>query len=143
MLDLGIPSYLLSATVLGVMAQRLVRILCPHCKQEHAGECARGDDVGSAGRAVESQSSGAFLPPVGCLDCRMTGYLGRVGLYEILMLSPDVKLAISENKDIAKIRDLAFREGMKPLRISGAMKVAAGVTTLAEVFKVAPPIEHA
>jgi general secretion pathway protein E len=73
----------------------------------------------------------------------MTGYLGRVGLYEILLLSPDLKLAISENREIAKIRDLAFREGMKPLRISGAMKVAAGVTTLAEVFKVAPPIEHA
>jgi general secretion pathway protein E len=73
----------------------------------------------------------------------MTGFLGRVGLYEILTLSPDVKLAISENKDIAKIRELAFREGMKPLRISGAMKVAAGVSTLAEVFKVAPPIEHA
>jgi general secretion pathway protein E len=72
----------------------------------------------------------------------MTGYLGRVGLYEILMLSPDVKLAISENRDIARIRDLAFREGMKPLRISGAMKVAAGITTLAEVFKVAPPVEQ-
>jgi general secretion pathway protein E len=73
----------------------------------------------------------------------MTGYLGRVGLYEILLLSQDIKLAISENKDIAKIRDLAYREGMKPLRISGAMKVAAGVTTLAEVFKVAPPVEQA
>ena len=72
----------------------------------------------------------------------MTGYLGRVGLYEILMLSPDVKLAISENRDIARIRDMAFREGMKPLRISGAMKVAAGITTLAEVFKVAPPVEQ-
>jgi general secretion pathway protein E len=72
----------------------------------------------------------------------MTGYLGRVGLYEILLLSPDIKQAISENRDIAKIRDLAFREGMKPLRISGAMKVAAGVTTLAEIFKVAPPVEH-
>jgi general secretion pathway protein E len=72
----------------------------------------------------------------------MTGYLGRVGLYEILMLSPDVKLAIGENRDIARIRDMAFREGMKPLRISGAMKVAAGITTLAEVFKVAPPVEQ-
>jgi general secretion pathway protein E len=58
------------------------------------------------------------------------------------MLSQDIKLAITESKDIARIRDLAFREGMKPLRISGAMKVAAGVTTLAEVFKVAPPVEH-
>ncbi|HQO29339.1 MAG TPA: type II/IV secretion system protein, partial [Accumulibacter sp.] len=68
--------------------------------------------------------------------------LGRVGLYEILTLSPDIKQAISDQRDIARIRDLAFREGMKPLRISGAMKVAAGMTTLAEVFKVAPPVEH-
>lgn len=68
----------------------------------------------------------------------MTGYRGRVGLYEILMLSPDMKQAVSEQNDIAKIRDLAYRMGMKPLRISGAMKVAAGITTLAEVFKVVP-----
>jgi general secretion pathway protein E len=72
----------------------------------------------------------------------MTGYRGRIGLYEILTLSPDMKQLISENAEIARIRDLAYREGMKPLRISGAMKVAAGLTTLAEVFKVAPPSER-
>ena len=64
----------------------------------------------------------------------MTGYRGRVGIYEILLLSPDMKQAISDGADVAKLRELAYREGMKPLRISGAMKVAAGVTTLAEVF---------
>jgi general secretion pathway protein E len=69
----------------------------------------------------------------------MTGYRGRIGLYEILMLSPDMRELVTDDADIAKIRDLAYREGMKPLRISGAMKVAAGLTTLAEVFKVAPP----
>ena len=72
----------------------------------------------------------------------MTGYRGRIGLYEILTLSPDIKQAIADNAEVAKIRDLAYREGMKPLRISGAMKVAAGVTTLAEVFNVAPPSER-
>ena len=143
MLDLGIPSYLLSATVLGVMAQRLVRILCPHCKQEHAASGVEETMWNQLVAPWKANRPARFYRPVGCLECRMTGYLGRVGLYEILMLSPDVKLAISENREIAKIRDLAFREGMKPLRISGAMKVAAGVTTLAEIFKVAPPIEHA
>ena len=64
----------------------------------------------------------------------MTGYRGRVGIYEILLLSPDMKQAISDSADVAKLRDLAYREGMKPLRISGAMKVAAGITTLAEVI---------
>ncbi|WP_291991488.1 GspE/PulE family protein [Candidatus Accumulibacter sp. ACC003] len=143
MLDLGVPSYLLSATVLGVMAQRLVRILCPHCKQEHKANAIEDTMWEQLVAPWKANRPARFYRPVGCLDCRMTGYLGRVGLYEILLLSADVKLAISENKDIAKIREMAFREGMKPLRISGAMKVAAGVTTLAEVFKVAPPIEHA
>ncbi|MBK7954883.1 MAG: type II/IV secretion system protein [Candidatus Accumulibacter sp.] len=142
MLDLGVPSYLLGATVLGVMAQRLVRILCPHCKQVHQANAVEETMWDQLVAPWKSNRPARFYRPVGCLDCRMTGYLGRVGLYEILLLSPDIRLAISESKDIAKIRDLAFREGMKPLRISGAMKVAAGVTTLAEVFKVAPPIEQ-
>jgi len=143
MLDLGVPSYLLGATVLGVMAQRLVRILCPHCKQVHQASAVEEKMWDQLVAPWKSNRPVRFYRPVGCLECRMTGYLGRVGLYEILLLSQDIKLAISENKDIAKIRELAYREGMKPLRISGAMKVAAGVTTLAEVFKVAPPVEHA
>ena len=142
MLDLGVPPYLLSATMLGVMAQRLVRILCPHCKQVHEASPIEETMWDQLVAPWKANRPARFYRPAGCLECRMTGYLGRVGLYEILLLSPDLKLAISENREIAKIRDLAFREGMKPLRISGAMKVAAGVTTLAEVFKVAPPIEH-
>ncbi len=143
MLDLGMPSYLISATVLGVMAQRLVRVLCPTCKKSAQ---ATAEDEAMWDRLVapwKANRPSHFHHPVGCLDCRMTGYRGRVGIYEILMLSPDMKQGISDNADVAKIRDLAYREGMKPLRISGAMKVAAGVTTLAEVFKVAPPSERA
>jgi general secretion pathway protein E len=142
MLDLGVPSYLLSATMLGIMAQRLVRILCPHCKKSFPAtpeEDAMWDNLVTPWKANRPTH---FHRPVGCLECRMTGYMGRVGLYEILILSPDMKQAISAGHEIAKIRDLAFREGMKPLRISGAMKVAAGVTTLEEVVKVAPPAER-
>jgi len=142
MLDLGMPSYLISATVLGVMAQRLVRVLCPNCKKAHP---ATPEDEALWDRLVapwKANRPAQFYQPVGCLECRMTGYRGRVGVYEILTLSPDMKQAITENADVAKIRDLAYREGMKPLRISGAMKVAAGTTTLAEVFKVAPPSER-
>jgi general secretion pathway protein E len=142
MLDLGVPPYLLSATLLGIMAQRLVRILCPHCKKSHPArpeEEAMWDSLVAPWKANRPTH---FHRPVGCLECRMTGYMGRVGLYEILLLSPDMKVAISSESDLAKIRDLAFREGMKPLRISGAMKVAAGVTTLEEVVKVAPPAER-
>ena len=143
MLDLGMPPYLLSATVIGIMAQRLVRVLCPACKKASP---ATAEDEALWDRLVapwKANRPAQFHQPVGCLDCRMTGYRGRVGVYEILMLSPDMKQAISDKADVAKIRDLAYREGMKPLRISGAMKVAAGLTTLAEVFKVAPPSERA
>ena len=142
LLDLGLPSYLIGATVLGVMAQRLVRVLCPACKKASP---ATPEDEALWDRLVapwKANRPAHFHHPVGCLDCRMTGYRGRVGVYEILMLSPDMKQAITENADVAKIRDLAYREGMKPLRISGAMKIASGMTTLAEVFKVAPPSER-
>ena len=142
MLDLGVPSYLLGATVLGIMAQRLVRVLCPSCKQAHP---ATPEDEVLWDRLVapwKANRPAQFYSPVGCLDCRMTGYRGRIGLYEILMLSPDIKQAIADNAEVAKIRDLAYREGMKPLRISGAMKVASGITTLTEVFNVAPPSER-
>jgi general secretion pathway protein E len=143
MLDLGVPAYLLSATVLGIMAQRLVRVLCPHCKKAHpanAEEIVMWDNLVAPWKANRPTQ---FHRPVGCLECRMTGYLGRIGLYEILLLSPDMKQIVSNEVDLARIRDLAYREGMKPLRISGAMKVAAGVTTLEEVVRSAPSSERA
>ncbi len=142
MLDLGVPAYLLSATVLGIMAQRLVRVLCPHCKRAHPAspeELVMWDNLVAPWKANRPTQ---FHRPAGCLECRMTGYLGRIGLYEILLLSPDMKQLVGGELDLAKIRDLAYREGMKPLRISGAMKVAAGVTTLEEVVRAAPSAER-
>jgi len=78
--------------------------------------------------------------PVGCLDCRMTGYKGRVGIYEIMRMSPEIMKLVSEGGELARLREQAMREGMKPLRIAGAKKVAAGLTTITEVIKVAPPM---
>ena len=69
----------------------------------------------------------------------MTGYIGRIGIYEILLMSPAMRKLIDAKADLAAMRELAYKEGMKPLRISGAMKVAAGLTTVEEVLKVAPP----
>ncbi len=143
LLDLGVPSYLLNATVLGVMAQRLVRTLCPHCKRA-GGMRAEDEELWS--QLVVPWKSGMpsqVFHPVGCLECRMTGYQGRIGIYEIMMLSPEIKKLIHERTDVAAVRDQAYREGMRALRISGAMKVAAGLTTIEEVIKVAPPaIQH-
>jgi general secretion pathway protein E len=78
---------------------------------------------------------------VGCLECRNTGYLGRQGIYEILMLSEKVQEMINDNCDLNHLRQQAMREGMRTLRLSGAQKVAAGTTTVAEVMRVAPPPE--
>jgi general secretion pathway protein E len=144
LLELGVPAYLLNATLNGVMAQRLVRTLCPHCKQ--AVELSRADDQEAWNALVapwKSKHPARLFKPVGCLECRMTGYVGRVGIYEALLFSSSLKNLVNQNADLAGLREQAFKEGMKPLRISGAMKVGAGLTTIDEVLKVAPPVRDA
>src|SRR6266849_5410051 len=141
LLELGIAPYLLNSTILGVMAQRLVRTLCRHCKEKVAYESGRQGDLSWEELVApwKAKRPAHIYRPVGCLECRNPGYAGRIGLYEILLLSAEVKRLITAEADVAKIRALAYKEGMKPLRISGAMKVAMGLTTLEEVLKVAPP----
>jgi len=136
LLDLGVPSYLISSTLLGVMAQRLVRTLCPHCKQpSEAPDEETWRMLTSPFRAESPQHT---QRATGCLECRMTGYFGRIGLYEIMTLTPALRKLIHAEAEDGRIREQAYKEGMKPLRVSGAMKVAAGLTTVEEVVKVAP-----
>ncbi|HEX6828074.1 MAG TPA: ATPase, T2SS/T4P/T4SS family, partial [Burkholderiales bacterium] len=138
LLDIGVPSYLIQSTLLGILAQRLVRTLCPHCKEKAAVDEAQWNELVSPWRArLPSESYRA----VGCLECRMTGYRGRIGIYEMLVMSPALRPMVSPDCDLAALRDAGYKGGMKPLRISGAMKVAAGLTTIAEVAAVAPPIQ--
>jgi general secretion pathway protein E len=140
LVELGVPPYLLSATVLGVMAQRLIRTLCPQCKQP-GGMRAEDEAAWTALVAPwKSTMPTQLYHPVGCLDCRKTGYKGRVGIYEIMPMSAEIMRLVSEGTELAKLREQAMHEGMKPLRIAGAKKVAAGLTTIAEVIKVAPPM---
>jgi len=141
LLELGVPAYLLNSTILGVMAQRLVRTLCKDCKEKIAYEAGREGDLGWEEFVApwKAKRPAHIYRPVGCMECRNTGYTGRIGLYEILLLTPEVKRLVNAEADVARIRDQAYKEGMKPLRISGAMKVAMGLTTLEEVLKVAPP----
>ncbi|WP_439510051.1 GspE/PulE family protein [Marinimicrobium koreense] len=138
LLDLGIPPYLINATLLGVMAQRLVRTLCPHCKEE--GDIS-SEDWQQLVMPWKVSVPQRIYRPVGCLECRNTGYLGRQGLYEILLLSESVKDRIGTETSLGELRKQAMREGMRTLRLSGAQKVAAGLTTLEEVMRVAPPPE--
>jgi general secretion pathway protein E len=141
LLELGIPAYLLNATLNGIMAQRLVRTLCPHCKEKVAFNRTEDHQAWDALVAPwKSNRPTHVYRPVGCLECRMTGFMGRVGIYEVLVFSPEIKKLAGEKVDLAMIRDQAFKEGMKPLRISGAMKVGSGLTTIEEVLKVAPPV---
>jgi general secretion pathway protein E len=136
MLDLGIPAYLISSTLLGVMAQRLVRTLCPHCKRP--GDPPDEDVWHAITAPWRAERPAQVMVPGGCLECRMTGYLGRIGLYEIMLMTPGVRRLIVTDPDDARLREQAFKDGMKPLRVSGAMKIAAGITTTEEVVKVAP-----
>ena len=136
LLDLGVPSYMINSTVLGVMAQRLIRTLCPHCKKP-------ADPVDPETWKVLTSPFRSDAPqhvhaPVGCLECRMTGYRGRIGLYEIMTLSPALRRLINNDAEDAQLREQAYKEGMKPLRVSGAAKIAAGMSTADEVLKVAP-----
>ncbi|MFN3884705.1 MAG: GspE/PulE family protein [Rhodocyclaceae bacterium] len=141
LLDLGVPPYLLQSTVIGVMAQRLVRTLCPHCKR--AAPLDKDDEVLWQGLVSpwKAKQPAQLHHPVGCLECRMTGYLGRIGLYEIMPLTQEIKGLIGAHTDLAALRERAIKAGMQPLRIAGARKVAAGLTTIAEVLKVAPPLQ--
>jgi general secretion pathway protein E len=141
MLELGVAPYLLNATLNGVMAQRLVRTLCAHCKQ--SVELNRAEDQAAWDALVapwKSKHPQKLYKAVGCLECRMTGFMGRIGVYETLLYSNELKLMVSKGADLTAMREQAFKEGMKPLRISGAMKVGAGLTTMDEVLKVAPPV---
>jgi general secretion pathway protein E len=144
LLELGIAPYLLNATFNGVMAQRLLRTLCPHCKQP--AELNRAEDQAAWDALVapfKSTRPAQVYKAVGCLECRMTGFMGRVGIYETMVHTPAVKQLIAAGAEMAKVRDQALKDGMKPLRVSGAMKIGAGVTTVDEVLKVAPPVREA
>ena len=139
LLDLGMPSYLLNSTVLGVLAQRLVRTLCTHCREKRPLEDAAWETLVAPWKATKPEATYAAK---GCLECRMTGYTGRIGIYEMMVLDNELRNLITDTTDMEKLREMSYRQGMKPLRISGAMKVATGITTVDEVMKVAPPVQE-
>ncbi|RJG16584.1 type II/IV secretion system protein [Alcanivorax profundi] len=135
LVDLGVAPYMISATVLGVMAQRLVRTLCPHCKAPVAPNAQAWEELV---RPFKMKMPESINRPVGCLECRGTGYLGRMGVYETMPLNSALKGHITRGGDLEALTRQALKNGMKPLRISGAMKVAKGLTTIEEVMRVTP-----
>ncbi len=137
LLDLKVPSYLLQSTILGVMAQRLLRTLCPHCKEQRDLEDSAWEQLVAPWKAPKP--TGTTYAAKGCLECRMTGYMGRVGVYETLVMTNELKRLVTDETDLVALQEKAYKEGMKPLRISGALKVAAGLTTVDEVLQTVPP----
>jgi general secretion pathway protein E len=135
LLELGVPAYLIKATVRGVMSQRLVRTLCPDCKQ---AEPVDQEAWAELTRQASLPPPAQVYRPVGCKLCRETGYRGRLGIFEVLVNTPVVSDQIISRIDTSRLRKAAMAEGMLPLRISGAMRVARGETTIAEVMRVAP-----
>jgi general secretion pathway protein E len=138
LMELGVAPYLINATVLGVLGQRLVRTLCPLCKLPDT-EVSRTvlDDV-----IKPWHTSGTHSPykAVGCVDCRMTGFKGRMGLYELMNTTDAFKDKVSHEPSTDVLRQQAVADGMRPLRVAGALKVAEGVTTLDEVLACTPPL---
>jgi general secretion pathway protein E len=138
LLDLGVPHYLIQSTLTGVVAQRLVRTLCPHCKQATTQD-PQAWTVLTHG--WEMPVPAQVFRSVGCLECRNTGFLGRTGIYEMMKLSPRLRGMISAQLDLSGFGQAALSEGMRPLRISAADQVAAGLTTVQEILTVLPPID--
>ncbi|MEM7358022.1 MAG: GspE/PulE family protein [Pseudomonadota bacterium] len=134
LMELGVPAYLINATMLGVMAQRLVRTLCPHCKEPEPIDAEAWHEF-TLGVEIELVSP---AKPVGCLECRQTGFKGRVGLYEMLEMTDALKSQVTPGSDLQTLREQAKSDGLQSLRISGAKKVAEGLTTIEEVLRVTP-----
>ena len=137
LLELGVPNYLVNATLVGILAQRLIRTLCPHCK-------AVGEPIDPAlwkelVSPWRSNIPDQVYKPVGCLECRNTGYMRRTGLIEMLVMTDALRALVAQQGDIVKMRSQAARDGLRSLRLSGAQKIANGLTTMDEVLKAAPP----
>ncbi|MGH8165070.1 MAG: GspE/PulE family protein, partial [Rhodanobacteraceae bacterium] len=138
LLDLGAPHYLIQSTLAGVVAQRLVRTLCPHCKTQAAQD---PDTWRALTHGWDLPLPERVFAPAGCLECRNTGFLGRTGIYEMMTVSSALRAMISQQLDLAAFNACALTEGMRPLRISAAAQVARGITTAEEVLGVLPADE--
>ena len=138
LVELGIPPYLINATLLGVLAQRLVRTLCKQCRVRD--ESTTREQLAEA--VAPWQINGGYKPykAVGCVDCRMTGFMGRMGLYELLVVSEAFKTRVAGDGSLDALRRQAITDGMRPLRLAGALRVAEGVTVLEEVLTSTPPL---
>ncbi len=131
LVDMGIPPYLLSDALTGIIAQRLVRRLCPACRAPKVPDSYEREILG-----ITEDDPVEIYEPVGCPQCDNTGFHGRIGVYEILKISPAIKRAVSSHASTEEIKDIALKEGMHTLRMSATRYVLDGITSLHEMTKV-------
>ena len=137
--DIGVPGYLVASSVIAVLAQRLVRVICPRCKQPHKYS---PEVLEEAGITTEMLQGAKFMKGVGCNHCNRSGYRGRIAVYEIMRLTSKVREHIFKNSTTAQIRETAIAEGMSTLYQDGIKKVLEGITTIEEVFRVTKQTEQ-
>lgn len=135
LLDLGVQSFLINASLLGVLAQRLIRTLCPHCKKPAEMDQAIWDALTLP---FKQKIPKKIFQTAGCEECKYTGYLGRIGIYEILLMDAELQKMVTNNPQIQKIRFTALKKGMRSLRLSGAQKISQGLTTPEEILTAIP-----
>jgi len=139
LIDMGVPAYLVASSVIAVMAQRLVRVVCQKCKQPyHPSEAA----LRAAGITPEMQATATFVKGRGCNACNGTGYRGRIGIFELMLMSPKIRELTFNEAPTVQIRRAAVSEGMKTLYMDGLQKVCRGITTLEEVVRTAKPTDE-
>ncbi len=137
--DIGVPGYLVASSVIAVLAQRLVRVICPRCKQPHK---YTKEVLESAGITPEMANGAKFMKGAGCNHCNRSGYRGRIAVYEIMRLTSKIREHIFKNSTTAQIRETAMAEGMSTLFQDGILKVLNGITTIEEVFRVTKKTEQ-
>jgi general secretion pathway protein E len=133
LIDMGVEPYLISSSVVAVMAQRLLRVICPHCKKPHRSK--QRLSLGKANGKVSTPNPRLYKG-LGCPECLQTGYLGRTGIFELLIVDDDIKEIIIERSGSHVIQDAAAQKGMRTLRENGLHRALAGHTTLEEVYRV-------
>ncbi len=132
LIDMGIEPFLVASSLLGIMGQRLVRRICAVCKQE----IALSPEEQQSLRLPEKFGKTRFFKGKGCRECHGTGYQGRVGIHELLVVDPEIRRAVVKESSDEVIRDLAIRHGMDTMRVDGLRKAALGLTTVEEVLRV-------
>lgn len=139
LVDMGVQPYLLSSSVVGVLAQRLVRRICPHCKTPYLPEEV---EIKQLDVAHTEMKNGCFYRGKGCNKCFGLGFKGRIGIYELMPVTQTIKSQLLQSADSSHLKKIALKEGMKDLRHAGARLVVEGLTTSCEVMRVASSIEE-